>query len=175
MKYIYIPQKALYGGYDTAGVGVSAWSHGGLPIDIPSWYTQKELGKCLIDTICILITHTMVMLPSFIHSAAHAAQKRRADASTCLCSHTCLERVHKIDQMGLYSRNVVSVTRDGAGSFSYTRSASSSLLVRDRDAASPSSAGSSLFSLLCHTLSLKLHSHAQYKHTQLALARRQAH
>ena len=123
MKSIYRLQKALYGGYDTAGVGVSPWSHGGLPIDIPSWYTQKELGKGLIDTICILITHTMVMLsiPSFIHSAAHAAQKRRANASTDLCSHTCLERVHKIDQMDLYSRNVVSVTRDGAGSFSYTK------------------------------------------------------
>ena len=132
MKSIYRLQNAIYGGYGTAGVGVSPWSDGGLPIDIPSWYTQKELGKDIIDTICILITHTMVMLPSFIHSAAHAAQKRRGNASTGLWSHACLERVHKIDQMDLYSRNVVSVTRDGAGSFSYTRPASSSLLVRDR-------------------------------------------
>ena len=33
-----------------------------------------------IDTICILITRMMIMLLSCIHSAAHAAQQRRANA-----------------------------------------------------------------------------------------------
>ena len=63
----------------------------------------------------------MIMLLSCIHSAAHAAQQRRANAVMLELVYanppsTYMECVHKTDQIYIYIRNVVSVTRDGAGS-----------------------------------------------------------
>ena len=65
----------------------------------------------------------MIMLLSCIHSAAHAAQQRRANAVMLELVYanppsTYMECVNKTDHIYIYSRNVVSVsvTRDGEGS-----------------------------------------------------------
>ena len=80
------------------------------------------------------------MLLSCIHSAAHAAQQRRANAVMLELVYanppsTCMECVHKTDQIYIYSRNVVSVTRDGAGS-SATQGLHLRLFESETDAAS---------------------------------------
>ena len=79
-----------------------------------------------------------------------------------------MECVHKTDQIYIYIRNVVSVTRDGAGSLA-TQGLHLRLFQSETDAASH------LLPLLpssLHTSSFKMHLHAKYKQTQLAMARR---